>query len=345
MKWPVQWSRSNRALFAWLPSIFLVVGLSVPTSSFALTRSNFASSVTSESMTVLWIAKERGLFNKYGLDVQSVLMPRSAVTLASLVAGEIDMAIVGPGNLLNAAAGGADVVGVGNLVQKLDYRFVARPEIKKPEDLRGRRVAISGPGAVSHIVALLALQMLGIEPNQSKIAFLSIPGTEVNRRVAMETNAVDATTLNGSIGDIYASRGYSILYNFRGSGVIMPSTVLTTSRRTAVAKPQVIDAYLKAFIESIAYVLDPANKSTVTRSIATNLRLNTPAEAEEAYSTVVNSYERVPAPNLDGMKKLHSILTSINPKLVSVRPESVVDTSFVQKLESSGFIQSLGKKR
>jgi NitT/TauT family transport system substrate-binding protein len=295
-------------------------------------------------MTVLWIARERGLFSKYGLDVQSILMPRSAVTLASLVAGEIDMAIVGPGNLLNAAAGGADVIAVGNLVQKLDYRFVARPEIKKPEDLRGKRVAISGPGAVSHIVALLALQMLAIDPNQFKIAFLSIPGTEVNRRIAVETNAVDATTLNGSIGDIYASRGYSMLYNFKGSGVLMPSTVLTTSRRTASAKPQVIDAYLKAFAESVAYVLDPANRSMVTRSIATNLRLDKPAEAEEAYATVVNSYERVPAPNLDAMKKLHGILTSINPKLASVRPESVVDNSFVQKLESSGFIQSLAKK-
>ena len=295
-------------------------------------------------MTVLWIARERGLFSKYGLDVQSILMPRSAVTLASLVAGEIDMAIVGPGNLLNAAAGGADVIAVGNLVQKLDYRFVARPEVKKPEDLRGKRVAISGPGAVSHIVALLALQMLAIDPNQFKIAFLSIPGTEVNRRIAVETNAVDATTLNGSIGDIYASRGYSMLYNFKGSGVLMPSTVLTTSRRTASAKPQVIDAYLKAFAESVAYVLDPANRSMVTRSIATNLRLDKPAEAEEAYATVVNSYERVPAPNLDAMKKLHGILTSINPKLASVRPESVVDNSFVQKLESSGFIQSLVKK-
>jgi ABC-type nitrate/sulfonate/bicarbonate transport system substrate-binding protein len=344
MKKPGRESRRRKALLALLQSLFLAVGLSRPTYSLALTPSNFASSVTSESMTVLWVAKERGLFNKYGLDVRSILMPRSAVTLASLVAGEIDMAIVGPGNLLNAAAGGADVVGVGNLVQKLDYRFVARPEIKKPEDLRGKRVAISGPGAVSHIVALLALQMLGVDPDQSRIAFLSIPGTEVNRRVALETNAVDATTLNGSIGDIYAGRGYSVLYNFKGSGVIMPQTVLTTSRRTASAKPQVIDGYLKAFIESIAYVLDPANKSTVTRSIAINLRLNNPGEAEGAYSTVVNSYERVPAPNLDAMKRLHGILTSINPKLASVRPETVVDSSFIRKLDSSGFIQSLAKK-
>ena len=340
MSEPKRKSRSSRVSLVAL----LIAGLATPTYSLALTRTNFASSITSESMAVLWVAKERGLFNKYGLDVQFILMPRSAVTIASLVAGEIDMAIVGPGNLLNAASGGAEIVGVANLVQKLDYRLVARPEIKKPEELRGKRLAISGTGAVSHIVALLALQMMGIDPNQAKITFLTIPGTEMNRRIALESNTVDATTLNGSIGDLYAGRGYAMLYNFKGVGVIMPQTVLTTARRTASAKPQIVDAYLRAFIESIAYVLNPANKSTVTRTIATHLRLNRPAEAEEAYATVVNSYERIPAPNLDGMKKLHGILTSINPKLAAVRPESVVDPSFIQKLQSSGFIQGFAEK-
>ena len=120
--------------------------------------------------------------------------------------------------------------------------------------------------------------------------------------------------------------------------------MLTTARRTAATKPQIVDSYLKAFIEAIAYLLDPANKAAMVRLMATNLRLNNPAEAEESYQTVINSYERIPYPNLDGMKKLHGILISINPKIASVRPESVVDYTFIQKLESSGFIQSVSKK-
>jgi NitT/TauT family transport system substrate-binding protein len=338
---PSRRSHGGQVLCAWLLTALF---LATPARCFGLTRTYFASSVTSESMSALWVAKDRGFFAKHGLDVQFILMPRSAITIASLVAGEIDMAIVGPGNLLNAAAGGAELVGVGNLVQRLDYRFVARPEIKKIEDLRGKRVAISGPGAVSHIVALLALQMLGVDPNQLKITFLTIPGTEVNRRIALESNSVEATTLNGAVGDLYANRGYSLLYNFKGSGVILPQTVLTTARRTAATKPQIVDSYLKAFVEAIAYLLDPANKAAMVRLMATNLRLNNPAEAEESYQTVVNSYERIPYPNLDGMKKLQGILISINPKIASVRPESVVDYTFIQKLESSGFIQSVGKK-
>jgi NitT/TauT family transport system substrate-binding protein len=318
--------------------------LCAPQRSAAQTKSNFASSITSESMSALWVARERGFFNKHGLDVQFVLMPRSVVTIASLVAGEIDMAIVGPGNLLNAVSGGAELVGVGNLVQKLDYRFVSRADIKKAEDLRGRRVAVSGQGAVSHLVALLALQMLAVDPNQAKITFLTIPGTEINRRIALESNTVDATTLNGAVGDMYAKRGYTVLYNFQGSGVILPQTVLTTSRRTTANKPQVVEAYLKAFVEAISYMLDPANKASVVKTLATNLRLSNPADAEESYQTVVNSYERVPYPNLEAMKKLTGILATINPKLGTLRPENVVDYSFIQKLESSGFIQSVSRK-
>jgi ABC-type nitrate/sulfonate/bicarbonate transport system substrate-binding protein len=311
----------------------------------AQTRSNYASSITSESMASIWMAKELKLFKKYGLDTQFILMSRSPLAVAALLAGEIDVAVIGPGHLVNASVGGADLIGIANLVQKLDYRLNSRPEIKRKEELRGKRIAISGPGATSHLVALLALQNMAIDPNRDKIAFLTIPGTEINRRLALESGSVDATTLNGSVGDTYGNKGYPVLFNFKGSGVTMPQTMLVTTRRLAASKPQVIDAYLKALVEAIAYLLDPVNKETVTRAVATNLRLSNSGEADEAYKAVVNAYERVPYPTIDGMKRLHGLLTSVNPKLAEAKVESLIDDSFVQKLDSSGFVQSVAKKR
>jgi NitT/TauT family transport system substrate-binding protein len=311
----------------------------------AQTRSNYASSITSESMASIWMAKELKLFKKYGLDTQFILMSRSPLAVAALLAGEIDVAVIGPGHLVNASLGGADLIGIANLVQKLDYRLNSRPEIKRKEELRGKRIAISGPGATSHLVALLALQNMAIDPNRDKIAFLTIPGTEINRRLALESGSVDATTLNGSVGDTYGNKGYPVLFNFKGSGVTMPQTMLVTTRRLAASKPQVIDAYMKALVEAIAYLLDPANKETVTRAMATNLRLSNSGEADEAYKAVVNAYERVPYPTIDGMKRLHGLLTSVNPKLAEAKVESLIDDSFVQKLDSSGFVQSVAKKR
>src|SRR6185437_15244032 len=218
----------------------------------AQTRTNLAGSVTSETMTVLWVARDRGLFRKHGLDMQFILMPRNPLAVAALLAGEIDAAIVGPGHVINAASSGVDLIGIANLKQKLDYRLAARPEIKRKEDLRGKRIAISGPGSTSHLQALLALQDFNVDPTQAKITFLTIPGTEMNRRLALETGGVDATTLTGAVGDLYGNKGYHVLYNSRNTGVTLPQTMLVTTRRIAAAKPQVIEGYLKAMIEAIA---------------------------------------------------------------------------------------------
>ena len=333
-----------RGIVALLVLSALLIVLCAPRHGVAQTKSNFASSVTSESQTALWVAKEQGLFKKHGLEMQFILMPRNPLAVAALIAGEIDAAIIGPGHLISAGTSGADLIGIANFFQKLDYRLNARPDIKRAEDLRGKRIAISGPGSTSHLVTLLALQGLNIEPTQAKITLLTIPGTELNRRLALESGNVDATTLRGSIGDLYASKGYTALYNFKGSGVTLPQSVLVTTRRIAAAKPQVIDAYLKTFIEAIGYVVEPANKQSVIRTLATNLRLSNPADAEEAYHSVVGSIERVPYTNLEGMKRLHRLLMTINPKVADVRVESVIDNSFISKLENTGFIQNVSKK-
>jgi ABC-type nitrate/sulfonate/bicarbonate transport system substrate-binding protein len=174
-----------------------------------------------------------------------------------LLAGEIDAAIIGPGHLVNAGLSGAELSGIANFNQKLDFRLNTRPDIKKPEDLRGKRIAVSGPGSTSHLVSMLALQGLNIDP--AKISFLTIPGTEMNRRLALESGSVDATSLRGAMGELYANKGYTLLYNLKSAGVTLPQNMMVTTRRTAAAKPQVIEGYLKATIEAIAMINDPAN--------------------------------------------------------------------------------------
>src|SRR4051794_12401176 len=115
-----------------LPACMALTGvllLSVLAASFvsAQVKSNLSSSVTSESMTHVWVARERGLFKKYGIDMQFILMPRNPLAVAALLAGEIDAAIIGPGHLVNAALSGAELIGIANFNQKLDFRLNTRP--------------------------------------------------------------------------------------------------------------------------------------------------------------------------------------------------------------------------
>jgi ABC-type nitrate/sulfonate/bicarbonate transport system substrate-binding protein len=333
----------GRAALLW----FLAGSFLAPFCALSLARAQvksfLASSVTSESMATVWVARDRGLFKKHGIDMDFVLMPRNSLTVAALIAGEIDAALIGPGHLINAGLSGADLIGIASFQRRLDFRLNVRPDIKKAEDLRSKKIAISGPGATSHIVSLLALKSLHIDPAQAKITFLTIPGTEMNRRLALETGAVDATTLHGSVGDLYGEKGYPILYNFKTTGATLPQNMLVTTRRTATSKPQLIEGYLEAMIEAIAFIGDPVNKELVTKLLATNLRLPNAAAAEESYNSVVDAFERVPRIDLDGMKQLQQIMAQINPKVAGVRVERVIDNSFVNRLQSSGYIQSMSK--
>jgi NitT/TauT family transport system substrate-binding protein len=330
--------------FLFLVLVGLLASLCAPRHARGQIKSNLSSSVTSEAMTAVWVARERGLFKKHGLDMQFILMPRNPLAVAALIAGEIDAAIIGPGHLVNAGLSGADLIGIASFHQKLDFRLNARPDVKKAEDLRGKRVAISGPGSTSHLVSLLAMQGLNLDPVQARIAFITIPGTEVNRRLALETGGVEATSLRGAVGDVYGNKGYNVLYNLKATGATLPQNIMVTTRRTAATKPQVIDAYLKTMIEAIAVTLDPANKELVIRLLASNLRLTDPADAEEAYLAVINSHERSPHISLEGMKRLQGLLIQINSKIAEVRVENVIDNSFMNRLESSGYIQSVYKK-
>ncbi|MBM2806052.1 MAG: transporter substrate-binding protein [Deltaproteobacteria bacterium] len=166
----------------------------------------------------------------------------------------------------------------------------------------------------------------------------------MNRRLALESGSVDATTLRGAMGDLYANKGYTLLYNLKSAGLTLPQNMLVTTRRTAATKPQVIEGYLKATVEAIAMIADPANKELVSRLMAANLRLSNPADVEESYHAVINNYERAPHTSVEGMKRLQKLLIQLNPKIAEVRVETLIDNSFMNKLESSGFIQNLYKK-
>ena len=109
--------------------LVIVVYLILPTPFLAHTASvktNFAGAMTSDSITAVWVAKEQGIFQKHGLDLQYVVMPNGTLTIAALLSGEIDMGLGGPGHILDAAVSGVDVICVANFFQKLDYTLTSQ---------------------------------------------------------------------------------------------------------------------------------------------------------------------------------------------------------------------------
>ena len=293
-------------------------------------------------MTAVWVARERGLFKKHGLDMQFILMPRNPLAVAALIAGEIDVAIVGPGASSTLVSAAQILSALPTFIKSSTFGSTRGPTSRKPRIFGASRSPSAGR---FDFACRLHASAAGPEYRSGARAdrFLDDSGTKVNRRLALETGGVDATSLRGAVGDLYGNKGYHVLYNLKATGATLPQNTLVTTRRTAATKPQVIEAYLKTMIEAIAITLDPANKELVTRLLMSNLRLTNPADAEESYLAVINSYERAPHTSLEGMKRLQVLLTQINPKIAEVRVENLIDTSFMNKLESSGYLRASTK--
>src|SRR5690349_4160613 len=114
----------------------------------------------------LWIADEKGLFRKHGIDSEVILIGgASAAGVSSLIAGDIQFLGGAGGAVMSADLNGADVVMVASTVNKGVQRVMARADLKKPEDLRGKRVGITRLGSASHLVLLMMLRSWGMSPN------------------------------------------------------------------------------------------------------------------------------------------------------------------------------------
>ena len=211
-------------------------------------------------MAAVWIARDRGLFKKYGLDVQYILMPRSPLAVSALVAGEIDMAVIGPGHLVNAAAGGTDVIGIANFAQNSIIVSTRDPRSRKRKSFAVNESLSAAPAL--HLIwfrywRCSTRASIRMQPRSLFLRFRALRSTADWH---FESGSIDATALNGSVGDLYGQKGYPGAVQFQRLGGDDAANHARHPRRLALTKPQVVDAYAKTIVEAIAVMFDPSQQ-------------------------------------------------------------------------------------
>jgi len=285
----------------------------------------------------LWVPKELGIFRKYRLDPSIVFIPGGVRMIQAIVAGSAVAGSVGATLVSSAVAGGSDAVIILGITNRLTYDIWAKPEIKRPEDLKGRSLAISGFGSSSHVASFLMLKHFGLDEKRDGITFLAI-GDEPTRAQALITGRIDATIVDPSVSGPLRERSFSHLGNLEDLGVPFVNNSLATTRRYLKEQPRTVEAIVKTIVEGNAYILNPANRTRVTEILAKNLRLPQ-KEAEKAYDDLLPKVERKPYPSMEAVKATVQIMGLRNPKIAQLKPEDLVDVSILQKLEQSGFMR------
>jgi ABC-type nitrate/sulfonate/bicarbonate transport system substrate-binding protein len=287
----------------------------------------------------LWAAKEEGFFAKNDIDGEPIFV-RGAPTLnAALLSGDLQAGYTGGTAVMGAAVGGADFKILAVLTNKVTYDLVARPGIKSLEDLRGRQIGVTSIGGTNWMGTILGLERLGLDPSRDKINFI-VAGDDSVRTQGIMAGALDATAVDGVYSRILRDKGLPILAEFSALKIPITSASIVFPNAFIQKNPRVVESFLKAILEGIIWGVSPLNKAKVINLISKRLRI-TAQEAEEGYKDMLLGLERRPFPSVDGLKNIQRLMKARNPRMAELKVESLIDASFMRKLDESGFIGKL----
>lgn len=293
---------------------------------------------TSYNQIHIWVAKDAGLFKKYGLDVELVFFRGGQMATQALVAG--DPPIVNIGTVVQAGLQGHDVVLVASSETTYNYSVVGRPALSKVEQLKGKRLGVSGFGSASHNAALILLRRFNLEPG--KDVALVVAGATMERLAGMESGRIDATVLTPSEIPRAKKLGFAEVYDMSDLGLEVQGNGFASTRSFIKNNRDTVRAALKGYVESIHYV--HRNRAETNKILSRYLRATDPDILDAAYNAFVKTVAKKPYPTLKGIQFLLDEVASKLPQAKSARPEQFVDLSLLQELEKEGFFGEMGKR-
>jgi ABC-type nitrate/sulfonate/bicarbonate transport system substrate-binding protein len=295
----------------------------------------------SENYAAIHLAQEQGIFTKYGLDAKVVLFRGAPTLVASLVSGEMEVGYTGGTSVVGAAGQGNYLRILSSISSTLTHTMMAHPNIKRVEELRGKRFGIQNMGSSTWMHTMLALEHVGLEPKRDNINILSI-GDSVLIGQALEAGRVDAAVLDGALVRRLRSKGFSTIAELQPAKIPMLNQAVVVHPEFLQKRSETAERILMTLVESLAFSMAPANKSVVIKTMMRRFQISDPVVGEEGYQDYLTSVERKPIPSLDGMRNIRRLMALLNPKAASVKIEELVDGRLIHKLDDSGFIDKVG---
>src|SRR5262245_6023045 len=286
----------------------------------------------------LWIAQEQGLFAKHGVESEVVFIRTGPIQVAAVSTGATHLAYAGAASILGASAGGSDLNAFACFTNRLTYTLIARPEIKKAEDLRGKRFGVQAIGGSVWMGAVLGLEYLGLDQRRDNINILAI-GDQTVASQAMESGTIDATALDGIFSRRLKQKGFSVIAELSETKIPYVSNVIVGTRGLFQQQTQLAENIPQGAIESLAFILAPQHKSTVVNTIMKRLKISDSAVAEQGYRDLVQNIDQKPYVSLEGMRNVQRLVKIQNPIVGNVKIEDLIDNRPLKKLEESGFLQ------
>jgi ABC-type nitrate/sulfonate/bicarbonate transport system substrate-binding protein len=287
----------------------------------------------------LWATKELGYLSKYNVPADLVLTPGSTRQIQALLGNSAHFAQVDAVTTINAIAQGADLVMISGSLNTFPFSFVAQKEIRKPEDLAGKKIGIVGFGGANELAILLALKEWNV-PRQS-VTILQAGGA-AQRLIGMSAKVIDATVLaQPELGEAQRM-GMNVLVHMRDmKTAAFPMNAMVVRRSFLQQNRELIKRYQQAYAEATFQLLHSKEKATAV--LSKWLQQKNPKAIEETYQYVATSFSFPTRIAQQGLRNTLEMVAQKNPK-IDMNPSKYLDESTLDELEKEGFFKKVAGK-
>ncbi|MBM4261776.1 MAG: ABC transporter substrate-binding protein [Deltaproteobacteria bacterium] len=298
----------------------------------------------STSAIPLWVTQRQNFFNKYGVRSKLVWVRGNPAQIATLVSGDTQIAYGGAPTAIQAAVGGRDMKLVGSLSSRESLDLVARPNIKSPKEIAGKRFGVQSVGGGVWKTATVWLEHFGMDEKRDNIQMIVIGDVTVLAQ-SIEAGLIDVTVVPPFLSRRLAEKGFTILGRCEQTKLQSVGMTILVEAPYLQKNAETLQGVMMALIEGMAFTGHPRNKPAVLETLAKQFRLSDPAAAEGAYqdvTTLVRLEEgRKPYVSLEAMRTLQRLLASGNPKIGALKVESLIDSTVMKRIDDSGFFEKI----
>src|SRR5512147_1881083 len=282
-------SRANR-ISTVMCSALLLMAATTTFAATAPTRLVIGYASTTPRLMPLWVARDQGFFAKYGIESEPVLFRNGANLVTGMAAGDIQIGRTAGAAVLSAVAAGHDIKMLATFSSRNSYDVVTRPNIKRAEDLRGKKLAINSIGGGTWIGAMLWLEQFGLDVQRDQILLQSV-GDQGTQAQALESGVVDCVFVDSVYSKVLKQKGMNILAesNELKQPLVSQSTIMPNSFLRQ--HPDIAEGYVKGEVEGIAFATAPKNKPAVIKMLMRRLRVDSNT-AEEGYTDMLRGVDR-----------------------------------------------------
>jgi NitT/TauT family transport system substrate-binding protein len=292
------------------------------------------------SQASFWIPYEAGIFRKHGLDVELLYVAGGGRAAQVVQSGEVPIGLFTGGAAINSNLAGGDLVVIGSSMNVMTFVVMARPEIRRVDDLKGKKVGISRFGSATDFGLRYAEEQWPVKRKRD-FAVIQMGGVS-DVYGALRVGALDAGVINAELAILARREGYRELVDIAKMGINFPTSSVVTTRSFIKRNENTVRKFVRGFVEGVHF--GKTQRAPAISIMKKYLRSSDAAMFDELYEMyIVRNIPRIPRPSPEALKTVLDQMAETDPRIVNLKPEPFMDARFFQELEKEGFIQHLWK--